>query len=367
MQSRQSSGGFNTSMLQKAQEAGSPSRVKKNAGGDDSDSGWSDADDEPGALPPPPAVAQPPPTRNTSLKPAVTKAPPTSKPPPKRLGFQEDTVGSRSESPATDATVESNMPPAPPPETSEPTPNESNEDAGPPSPKIDTKPPEKVSTGNKITDMEIELEELRLKLQRAETKLAQHEKGVGALAREAELENQLEKAHSDLIKMKHEKNALKLSVKELQNRLTQAETGGNTPAATSSNNIGTVEAAMRRSEREKDLEKQLVKAKKDKDKALKLVIQLIGKERIADHLQQHAGEADVLDSLISSFSGQFRQGGAAAGIRDRLSAPPDMNHNSPGHKKKGARILGATRSPVATMGPAAFRSRIDEYFHTANY
>ena len=63
------------------------------------------------------------------------------------------------------------MPPAPPPETSEPTPNESNEDAGPPSPKIDTKPPEKVSTGNKITDMEIELEELRLKLQRAETKL----------------------------------------------------------------------------------------------------------------------------------------------------------------------------------------------------
>jgi hypothetical protein len=66
-------------------------------------------------------------------------------------------------------------------------------------------------------------------------------------------------------------------------------------------NIGTVEAALRRSEREKDLEKQvpcldlplslsasvssslsccqLVKAKRDKDKSLKLLIQIIGKVR----------------------------------------------------------------------------------------
>jgi hypothetical protein len=62
-------------------------------------------------------------------------------------------------------------------------------------------------------------------------------------------------------------------------------------------NIGTVEAALRRSEREKDLEKQvtrlliscaslfilavsrsqLIKAKRDKDKSLKLLIQIIGK------------------------------------------------------------------------------------------
>lgn len=38
-----------------------------------------------------------------------------------------------------------------------------------------------------------------------------------------------------------------------------------------------VQEAMRRGEREKDLEKQLVKAKRDKDKSLKLLIQLIGK------------------------------------------------------------------------------------------
>lgn len=38
------------------------------------------------------------------------------------------------------------------------------------------------------------------------------------------------------------------------------------------------------------------------------------------------------------------------------------------HKKKsGTRILGPTKSPVATMGPAAYRSRIDEYFHLQQF
>ncbi len=56
--------------------------------------------------------------------------------------------------------------------------------------------------------------------------------------------------------LKHEKNALKLSVKELQHRLTEAETSGNANL-TPTTNIGSVEAAMKRSEREKDLEKQV--------------------------------------------------------------------------------------------------------------
>ena len=75
------------------------------------------------------------------------------------------------------------------------------------------------------------------------------------LAREADLEKQLEKAHSDLVAMKHEKNTLNMSIKELQDRLTRKETEG--PAKSSLSNIGTVEEAMRRGEREKDLEKQV--------------------------------------------------------------------------------------------------------------
>jgi hypothetical protein len=111
----------------------------------------------------------------------------------------------------------------------------------------------------------------------------------------------------------------------------------------------------------------LVKAKKDKDKALKLLIQVIGKERIADHLQSHAGEEDILESLITSFSGQFKQNSLSADIRERLSAPPQMNVPGSQKKKSGTRILGQTKSPVATMGPPAYRSRIDEYFHIQQY
>ena len=66
---------------------------------------------------------------------------------------------------------------------------------------------------------------------------------------------QLEKAHHDLVAMKHEKNTLNLSIKELQDRLTKKEIEG--PARAAVSNIGTVEEAMRRGEREKDLEKQV--------------------------------------------------------------------------------------------------------------
>ena len=117
------------------------------------------------------------------------------------------------------------------------------------------------------------------------------------LLREAVLEEQLERAHETIVTLKHDKNALKLSIKELQTRLTNAEVhkkngGDDLKHQTASN----VHEAMKRGEREKDLEKQvshllrlavvplklkykiqLIKAKKDKDKALKLLIQLIGK------------------------------------------------------------------------------------------
>ena len=85
---------------------------------------------------------------------------------------------------------------------------------------------------------------------------------------------------------------------------------------------------------------------------------------MAEHLQQHAGEPDILDSLVRAFSGSLKQGGASADIRERLSAPPDMAaKRKGGDKTRRVRALGATKSPVGTMGPAHYRSRIDEYFH----
>ena len=128
------------------------------------------------------------------------------------------------------------------------------------------------------------------------------------------LEEQLERAHASIVTLKHDKNALKLSIRELQTRLTNAQVhkknGGEEAKAQTA---AGVQEAMKRGEREKDLEKQLIKAKKDKDKSLKLLIQLIGKDRIAEHLQQHAGEGDVLDSLVAHFSGTLGGGGGGGG------------------------------------------------------
>lgn len=100
---------------------------------------------------------------------------------------------------------------------------------------------------------------------------------TGVFSREAELEKQLEKTHSELIAVRREKSALEASVSELQDRLTEAETNGTSAMALKQDNIGTMEANIRRGEREKDLEKQLVKVKREKDKALRLIISLIGK------------------------------------------------------------------------------------------
>jgi hypothetical protein len=99
-----------------------------------------------------------------------------------------------------------------------------------------------------------------------------------SLSREAELDAAAGRGRSELIAARREKAALEVSVQALQDRLTLAETSGRgTGVSPLGTGIGTMEANIRRGEREKDLEKQLVRAKKDKDKALRLLISLIGK------------------------------------------------------------------------------------------
>jgi hypothetical protein len=61
-------------------------------------------------------------------------------------------------------------------------------------------------------------------------------------------------------------------------------------------------AAQNRGEREKELQNLLVKVKADKDKAVKVIIGLVGKERMSEFLAQHAGSPDILDSMMTHFS-----------------------------------------------------------------
>ena len=184
-------------------------------GKDDSDSGWSDNENEPSQAPP---VAKPTTQRTGSFKPAISKPPEHSKPPPAAVKTNPLTLGRKSSIEGSHGSAE----------------NVDLED----SPSAPT---------------------------------------TGVFSREAELESQLEKTHSELIAARREKTALEKSVVELQDRLTMAETSGSSSIMLSQDKIGTLEANIRRGEREKDLEKQLVKVKKEKDKALRLVISLIGK------------------------------------------------------------------------------------------
>jgi hypothetical protein len=127
------------------------------------------------------------------------------------------------------------------------------------------------------------------------------------------LERDLEDAHKRIIDLRSEKASLEGSVKELQGRLTseQRKNGANmSSAGAGTMSAALLSAAQGRGEREKELQNLLVKVKADKDKAVKVIINLVGKERMASFLSQHAGSADILDAMIAHFGADTLQGGA---------------------------------------------------------
>jgi len=54
------------------------------------------------------------------------------------------------------------------------------------------------------------------------------------------------------------------------------------------------------SARETELERQLLKARKEKERALKVIMTIIGAERVQEHLRMHAGQKDILTSLVDA-------------------------------------------------------------------
>jgi hypothetical protein len=90
------------------------------------------------------------------------------------------------------------------------------------------------------------------------------------------------------------------------------------------------------------LRDQLHRARKEKDKALKLVIKIVGKAAIAQHLKAHEGTGDGLATLVESF------GGAGVGA------------GSP--KKKPGMGLASPRK--GSPGAEFKRSRMDSYYRT---
>jgi hypothetical protein len=363
-------GGFNTNLLQRAANSNTHNK-------DNSDSDWSE--DE--------SVHEPIPvvTNNISIKPAVSKPPVHSKPPPARpnSGY----VAPPPPAPTTTPSVVKSLPPPPPPPTGSQNANnfdnKTNNSAPPPPLQIKLPPPPapaptinnsrqvesspgppgppkrqsiklqdnseelaKLKTelkelmaqiGDKddiISSLEEELTDNKRKLADAEGKLAAalvknttDTRSAAAIAasassnsRESELGRELDSAYNRINELKGEKMQLESSIKALTVRLTLTESKLEATVQKQSNSVLNFESTFKKSDREATLETQLVKAKRDKDKAVRLVILLIGKEKVAEFLRRHAGAPDILDKLIESYgSGKFN---------DSVSVTPQTQRNT---------------------------------------
>lgn len=157
----------------------------------------------------------------------------------------------------------------------------------------------------KVEVLEKEVEALQQKLQISqETLTIELEKSskYAATSREIELGKELDSAYVRINKMKTEKLSLEQSVKALQARLSLAESKLEAANYSSNQSIMQLDTAFKKGDRESDLEAQLISTKRDKDKAIKLVVLLIGKDKVAEFLKNNAGCPDILDKLVETFS-----------------------------------------------------------------
>jgi hypothetical protein len=297
----------------------------------------------------------------------------------------------------------------------------SNNDAAPPS--VDVAPPSTVDQAKKsapananfnipsssskenvptlptinprVRELEEEVQELRRKLERAEARLTQRDGGAGSMAREVALEKELDDVHSKLLNARQDKQVLENSVRELQSRLAALEhtqfsnEGGKTftlfnmnsgfPGSGGGDDM--MDVMLRKGEREKELENMLLKTKRDKDKAIRIIVQIIGKDRIGTFLNRHAGSPDILDKLLEHFANNVQIGGSNSGgsnlgdfeASGRSKALQRSASAGDSAQKQGRTGKANQRSPspdktlrgkTGVKSPAAYRSRMDEYFRS---
>lgn len=117
---------------------------------------------------------------------------------------------------------------------------------------------------------------------------------------------------------------------------------------------------------------QLQKTKKDKDKAIRIIVELVGKDKISSFLNQHAGSADILDKLLDFVAANH----VIKAVGSSTSSGGGVfNGSGGGGTRIGLQQSQTVMSPIRSSGgkaratspkkPAHYRSRIDEYFRTA--
>lgn len=400
-------------MLQRAAQVKSPTDIQAK-GADSDEEGWSD-DEQPSSLPSPPAAG---PTilspgerlpSGAIVKQAVTKPPEVSRrPPPKPAPLVSESAASPTNPPVSVSPILSPpasmnpsamLPPQPQSEAvGESKTSDRLEPAGSsrpaPAPPSESHPPAASSKErSRSAELDEEIQLLRRKLERAESRLSQKEGTAGSLSREVALEKELDDAHDKLSKLRLDKAALEESVKELQMKLLEAETASPVHSPMRTSELGeffspspgrgaalldpnSIEASVRRGEREKQLEMLLLKTKRDKDKAIRLIIQIVGKDRISSFLTRHAGTPDILDRLLEYFATglQISESSVALSPASPTHRSKSSGRSTAGGSSKEASMKGSTiatdhvsasgRKSAQPKSPAHYRSRIDEYYRT---
>ena len=234
-----------------------------------------------------------------------------------------------------------------------------------------------------MESLEHELETLKKRLERADSRavqfsLTKDEAQVQQHIREAELENELEECYKNVHRLKQDKSLLELSVQELQSQLTKLGSSRTQDLSSSQKGLNdifsrnktpvkgsmgiqasqsSIEDALKLGEREKKLELMLTKTKEEKDKAVRLIIEIIGKEKIASFLHRNAGSEDILDKMLQTFGGTNI-------IDDHANRQTGGTHQSSSPMRRD------NRSPMRSNSPhrnkALYRNRIDEY-HRSHY
>ncbi len=212
-------------------------------------------------------------------------------------------------------------------------------------------------SNQRVRDLEAEVFELQKKLDRSNSRLRQQPGSAEALTRETELENELAVCAEKIATQRNINRSLELTVKQLQSRLTQAEAekvmiGRTSESLGEDGESGDGLKHAKRS-RERELEEALIKAKQEKDRAVKVLITVLGKQRVAAFLSKHAGSPDILDTLCAHFSATIstndvgRVGDVdptAAGSIESSGTKNATRRKANNHKKSSAPSLSANRS-----------------------
>lgn len=172
--------------------------------------------------------------------------------------------------------------------------------------------PVSTATLARIKELEDENAALNAKLVRAASRIADLQASGKAsqdskslIAREQDLERELDAAQDRIRKSMQENKSLEKTVTALRQQLTAAEAKRDYPHGSdmgSSSMPATTN--LRRAQETEKLKEMYEKAKLEKDKAIRALIHVIGKDRVAAFLHKNAGSSNILDSLLEQFAGQ---------------------------------------------------------------